>query len=312
MNPAPIPIFLNPAAGAGRAARLQEKLEDELRRFGVPYALHVTESEIHLRQLTRQSAVDHRFIAGAGGDSTFMIMAEEILRAGAGTALGLIGLGSSNDVPAAFGLDSIETACRALRDRRRRRIDLGMILRDGIYSTYFLGQANLGLGAAVNRYVTALAARRPRLAAHQALAGFFGIREAYKHGRVPIRLRIDSGPSGVIEDFFTVAVFANTPLWATGKRIAPEARPDDGLLDACLIGPCSMRRLARLYALAATGRHVGEPEVRLLRSPEFAVGSESAFDVQADGEIVPGPGGPGKNALIIRALPFALEILVPA
>lgn len=312
MSRAAVPILFNPSSGLGRAVHFKDKLEAELRRLGVPFALTVTESEAHLRELTRRKAADDRLVAGAGGDSTFMIMADEIMKTGGRAALGLIGLGSSNDVPAAFGLGTIETACRALRDGRRRKIDVGLILGNGNRTSYFLGQANIGLGAAVNVYMAGLAARHPRLASRQTIAGFFGVRQAYKRRSVPLQLRLEGRESGRVEGRFIVALFANTPFWATGKRIAPQAEPDDGLLDACLIGPCSMRRLARIAALARTGRHIGEPEVRILRSGEFVVRADAAFDVQADGEIVCGGEKREPAMVIIRAVPAALEIAVPA
>ncbi|MBM3312280.1 MAG: hypothetical protein FJY80_12330, partial [Candidatus Aminicenantes bacterium] len=167
----PLPILLNPSAGAGRARRMKEKLEAELKQQGIPYLLTVTESERELRQTTRRLAATERAIAGAGGDSTFLIMAEEILNSGGRPALGLIGMGSSNDIAASFGLGTLEAAGRALGEGRPKPIDLGVVVHDGLRLGYFLGQANLGLGVAVNRYVASLAVRRPRLASRQFLAG---------------------------------------------------------------------------------------------------------------------------------------------
>jgi diacylglycerol kinase family enzyme len=312
MKKAAIPILLNPSAGAGRAGRLRRRLEEELHRQGVSFELFVTESEGHLRALTRELGVPLGLIAGAGGDSTFLIMADEIIRAGVPTALAMIGLGSSNDIPAAFGLNTVAIACRTLLDGRPRRIDAGRIAEGETLRGYFIGQANIGLGAVVNRYVTALAERRPRLAARQTLAGFLGIRNALHKRKVPVHLSIKS-EAGLIEGSFTAAIFANTRFWATGKTIAPEATPDDGRLDACLIGPCSMKRLARIYAAAKTGRHVLEPEVRTARAKEFTVRIEVPLDIQSDGEIIDFRGARGALRIVtIGAVPSALTIMVPA
>ncbi len=314
----PLTILLNPSAGGGLARRTQARLEGELRRLGVAYSLIVTQSEEHLREMVRKLAAAgpaDRVLAGAGGDSTFQIMASEILAGGAGSSgaqpvLGLIGLGSSNDIPAAFGLTGLEEACRTLRDGRVRRIDAGLVLKDGQPKGFFLGQANVGLGAAVNRFVFDLAGRRPALARRQTLAGVVGIRSAYRTGDVPIRLSID-WEGGSIEGPLTIAVFANTRVWATGRIIAPEADPGDGRLDACLIGPCTMRRLARLYALTRTGAHIGQPEVRIIRAPEFSLRTETRLDIQTDGEIIEGTPSGAPRTITFRALPGALRILAP-
>ncbi|MDD8027656.1 MAG: diacylglycerol kinase family protein [Acidobacteriota bacterium] len=314
----PITILLNPAAGAGLARRMQARLEEELKRLEVPYSLIVTQSEDHLRELTRKLAAAgpaDRVLAAAGGDSTFQIIAGEILARKAGTGvtppiLSLIGLGSSNDIPAAFGLTGLETACRVLRDGRVRRIDAGVVLKDGEAPGYFLGQANVGLGAAVNRFVFDLAGRRPAWARRQTLAGVLGIRRAYQLKDVPIRLSVE-WEGGRLEGPFTLAVFANTRVWATGRIIAPEADPQDGCLDACFIAPCSMRRLARLYGLTRTGAHTGQPEVRIVKAKAFTLRTEYRLDVQTDGEIIEGTPDGAPRTITVRAVPAALRILVP-
>jgi diacylglycerol kinase (ATP) len=314
----PITILLNPSAGSGLARRAQARLEAELRRLGAEFSIIVTQSEDHLREMTRRlsgAGPDGRILAGAGGDSTFLIMVNEILgrkpeAAGPAPILGMIGLGSSNDIPAAFGLNSLETACRVLHEGRARTVDAGAVVENGRIRGYFLGQANVGLGAAVNRFVYDLAGRRPGLARRQTLVGVAGIRQAYRSKDIPIRLSI-AWDGGTIDGPFTIAVFANTRIWATGRIIAPEADPDDGRLDACLIGPCPMRRLARIYSLTRTGAHIGEPEVRIVKAREFTLRSEARLDVQTDGEIIEGTPGDPSRSIVVRAVPAALRILAP-
>jgi len=307
----PLPILLNPSAGGGRASRKREHLEAELKRQGIPYLLMVTESEGELRETARRLAATERAIAGAGGDSTFLIMAEEILKAGGRPVLGLIGMGSSNDIPDSFGLNTIEAACRALGEGRPRGIDVGVVESDGKRLGYFLGQANLGLGVAVNRYVAGLAARRSRLASRQFLAGLLGVREAYRKGRIPFPACVEGGEAGRIEGSFVTAVFANMPLWASGLRIAPGAKPDDGMLDLCLVDACPFRRLLRVYSAARKGRHAGRPEVHLFRAGRFEVLLEGPAFVQTDGEIIRVAEGEGPQTLIFGLLPSALNILLP-
>ncbi len=311
MTGRPLPILLNPSAGAGRAGRERGRLEAELQRQGVVYALTITDSEAHLRRLTRSLAAEGGPLAGAGGDSTFLIMIDEIMAAKSRPRFGLIGIGSSNDIPREFGLQTLERACGALKSGTTRTIDVGFVETDAGAKRHFLGQANLGLGAAVNRYVARLAERGRRLARRQTLAGFMGILGAYRSGQIPLELAIE-GAQGSARGSYVAAVFANTRFWASGRLIAPDARPDDGKLDACLIGACSIRRLALVNAAAKKGRHVGRREITMLRSPEFRVSSPLGFLIQADGEIIAENGRP---VSCLRALvgvrPAALEIFVP-
>ena len=311
MTARPLPILLNPAAGAGRAGRERERLEAELNRQSVSYVLTVTESEAHLRSRVRESAAAGGPLAVAGGDSTFFIAVNEILSAGLRPGLGLIGLGSSNDIPRALGTETLERACAALKSGAPRPVDAGAVSAPDAPTRFFLGQANIGLGAAVNAYVAGLAARGRRLARRQTLAGFLGIVRAYRSGRVPLTLTIEGGAAPGRGAYVSV-VFANTPFWATGRLIAPQARPDDSLLDACLIRECSIRRLARIDALARRGAHVRRPEVSLHRAAEFRIASDAAFSIQADGEILADAGRPILyHAAVIGVLPAALTLLLP-
>ncbi len=312
MTGRPLPILLNPSAGAGRARRERERVEAELKRQGISYRLTITDSEAHLRGLTRSLAAEEPRLAGAGGDSTFLIMVDEIMAARTRPRLGLIGIGSSNDVPREFGLQTLERACAALKSGTARTIDVGFVETDAGAKLHFLGQANIGLGAAVNRYVARLAERGRRLARRQSLAGFLGILEAYRSGRVPVELEIEGG-GGSARGSYVAAVFANVRFWATGRIMAPDARPDDGALDACLISACSIRRLAAIDAAAKKGRHVGRRDVTMLRSEEFRVSSPRGFLIQADGEIIAENGRPVScRRALIGVRPAALDILVPA
>jgi diacylglycerol kinase (ATP) len=312
MTDRPLPILLNPSAGSGKAGRARERLEAELKRKGISYTLTITDSEAQLRGLTRSLAAVEPILAGAGGDSTFLVMLDEIMAVQTRPRLGLIGIGSSNDISREFGVQTLERACAALKAGTARTIDVGFVETGAGAKHHFLGQANIGLGAAVNRYVARLAERGRRLARRQTLAGFLGILDAYRSGRVPLDLTIE-GRGGSARGSYVAAVFANTRFWATGRIIAPEARPDDGALDACLISACSIPRLARVNAAAKTGRHVRLRDVTMLRATEFHVSSPQAFLIQADGEIVAeSRRTDSRFRTVIGVLPSALEILVPA
>jgi len=306
-----ISILYNPSAGMGRALDRKIKLERLLKHFEIRYDLVMTRSEEHLRSLTREQAAAGATIVGAGGDSTFHIMIDELVRAGTATTFGMIGVGSSNDIPREFGLRSLWESCRVLRDRRTRRVDLGRILENGAPIGHFLGQANVGLGAYVNTYVAGLAQRKPGLARRQSLAGLLGVRKAYRSGALPWKFSVSTG-SGRREGEFSVAVFSNIRYWATGKVINPCAVPDDGILDACYIGRASFARLARIASLAGKGRHGRAAEVSFDRAPAFDLASDSPFEVQADGEILRMPDGRTSfREVRIEAAPGALEIIAP-
>ena len=303
-------ILFNPSAGKGRALKEKIFIEQRLSSYGVPYDLFVTESEDHLKALAREHAKIYRTIAGAGGDSTFHLIVNEIVgHPEARASFAMIGIGSSNDITRDFRLDTVDAACRALKKGAVRRVDVGGIGDDHQNLRYFLGQANIGLGVSVNRAVERIARERPWLGKRQAAAGLLGIWKAYRSGEVPVSLTVAS-ELGTTRGEFLAAVFSNIRYWATGRLIAPDARTDDGILDACLIRPC---RLPRLLSIAwRMGKPRGEEisEVGRLRSGEFEISSETPFMIQTDGEILGGAECPRRFGRIrIRTHPGALEIV---
>lgn len=302
-------VLLNPSAGKGRALALKSKLEKNLSAFSIPYDLYITQSEEHLRKLTRELSRKYGILTGAGGDSTFHIMANELMKTDSRPLLGLIGIGSSNDITREFNLTDIKKACLALKSGCSRTVDLGCIYKENRRVCYFFGQANIGLGAHVNWYVEKLARKKPWLGKKQLLAGILAIRSAYRRRKIPLSLSVTS--SGIRESGrYVAAVFSNIRFWASGRCLLPQAQPDDGLLDACLIKECSLPRLARLNTLTRRQKHIRTEEMSFYQIKEVTASSDTPFTIQADGEIIGDSGRPETfTYAVFRAVPGALRII---
>jgi len=96
------------------------------------------------------------------------------------------------------------------------------------------------------------------------------------------------------------AVFANTPVYGGGMRIAPKARMDDGLLDVCVIRDMSKLKLLSVFPSVYLGKHLGIREVDYFSAERVRIETDLPLDVYADGEYVcPTPVEVGvlKNAL---------------
>jgi diacylglycerol kinase (ATP) len=82
------------------------------------------------------------------------------------------------------------------------------------------------------------------------------------------------------------AVFANTPVYGGGMRIAPKAQMDDGRLDVCLIRHISKLKLLSVFPTVYFGRHLGIREVDYFSVACARVETDRPLDVYADGEHV--------------------------
>jgi len=302
-------ILFNPSAGKGRAVRKKEQLENLLNRMNVPHDLVITRSEEHLKAEAERAAHKYKRIVAAGGDSTFHLAANEILQAGADVEMGMIGIGSSNDLAREFGLQGLEAACTALKRGHAKGIDAGCIEKGGIVLRHFLGQANIGLGVEVNRYVEKLAARHPVWGRRQMLAGMAGIRHAFRSKSIPVFLKIAS-ETGRLEGRFHVALFSNIRFWATGLAMCPDARSDDGRLDACFIPACSFGRLVRFACLARKGRPLEKAGAVKMQAQVFRIESDGDFSIQTDGEILGGYDRPDRfRTVTFKVVPAALKLI---
>ncbi|MFB0564646.1 MAG: diacylglycerol kinase family protein [Candidatus Aminicenantaceae bacterium] len=304
-----IAILFNPAAGKGKAFKKRNELEKLLQRFDIKYDLIVTRSEEDLKELAREKIESEKIIVGAGGDSTFNIILNEIVQKEAEVALGMIGLGSSNDVTKEFEIDSLEKACAALKRGRTKRIDVGCITKDKKILRCYLGQANIGLGVLVNKYVEEMIFRKPKVGKIQTLAGAFGIINTYSSQQIPLPLTIES-ERGKIDGNFVLALFNNIRYWATGKKATPHALPDDGLLDCCLIKECTLPHFAHIVFLSKKGKHASAEEVEIFQSKYFEISSGKEFEIQTDGEILESSGKPSQFKTVgFKVIPRALNII---
>jgi len=101
------------------------------------------------------------------------------------------------------------------------------------------------------------------------------------------------------------AVFANTPFYGGGMKIAPRARMDDGLLDVCLIHAIPKLKLLGLFPSVYFGRHLAIDGVEYFPVSRAQVVPDRTLSVYADGEYV------CETPAEIAAVRNALRVIVP-
>ena len=101
------------------------------------------------------------------------------------------------------------------------------------------------------------------------------------------------------------AVFANTPYYGGGMKIAPRARMDDGFLDVCMIRAISKLKLLGVFPSVYFGWHLGIREVEYFPASALHVETDHPLSVYADGEYV------CETPMEIRAVRNGLRVIVP-
>ena len=304
-----VAILFNPSAGKGRANQKRRTLGKCLKEQDVAYDWFNSRSEDDMRNLVAATAENYPTLIAAGGDTTFLIVINEMLSLGLDNTLGMIGLGSCNDVVREFGIHSLKRACQAIKRNHSRRIDLGMALAGKKVLRYYPGQASIGLAVLINQYVERVVKRSPRLGKYQTLSGLRGGWQALRSADLPMKLTVES-ENGTLNGEFILAVFNNIRYYAAGKMATPRARTDDGLLDAFLVRKCSFSRLAYITFLTPPAAYSEKKETVIIQAPHFRVKSDTPFTVQIDGEILSAANIPCQFKKIeFASAPRALKII---
>jgi diacylglycerol kinase (ATP) len=296
-------VIINPASGTGHhsvEARGRARAGMASRAFvelGVPHRIEITEHPGHGAEIARQALAEHASLVCAwGGDGTVNEIATVLAQAPDDVSLGVIPGGSGNGLARELGLSLHPT--RAIQQTLMgidRWLDVGEI-----GGRLFFNVAGLGFDAHVARRFNESGKRRGFLAY---LTTSFTQLLVYRSEAYAINL-----PNETIASQALMVVLANSAQYGNGARVAPNARPDDGLLDLVVVEPRSplenVWRARRLF----DGQLTREPGVSFRRAETMTItNGHEALWFHVDGEPVRGSSG----SLDVKIHPRALRVRVP-
>lgn len=281
----------NPDAAAQRAALLMRHFV----QAGITGGVHVTERRGHATELAA-GALAHgaRVVLAWGGDGTINEIASVI--SGTATSLAVVPAGSGNGFARDLAIPwdpsaAIEVAIRG----RDRAIDAGEI-----NGRLFFNIAGIGLDAVIaEQFNTHGRLGRRGLGSYVRI----GIRECFRYRARHYRVTLDSEP--IAADALMVA-FANGREYGNRIQLAPNARMDDGKLEALVVE--DRHPLSRLFA----SRHLALGTAD--RVPRMVRRSVTSGVVETDGEIlyhVDGEVGRARDRVEVRIRPHVLKVRVP-
>jgi diacylglycerol kinase (ATP) len=291
LEPAAIRFLVNPGARNGAARAALDRVRVLAGRLGA--GLVVSRRVGDLAEQARRAAQDgiERLLA-VGGDGTMHHAVQGL--AGSATALGVIPLGSGNDLALALGTPrGLEDAIRHALAAPVRRIDL---IRAG--DTWCVGYAGAGFDSEV-----AIRANQVRWGRGRWIYPWSALRTLVSF-EPPFAKVVWDG--GTFEGRVMFVDATNLPTYGGGMRIAPSARIDDGLLDLLLMKEVSRSTFLSVFPKVYKGLHVGHPAILLEPARRVEIEFDLPVELYGGGEpIRPVPAG---EKIVLEVEPGALAV----
>jgi YegS/Rv2252/BmrU family lipid kinase len=280
-------IVANPRSAGGATARRLRRAEGRLLEQLGPVEIEWTRGPRDAERIAREGvrAGAERIIV-AGGDGTISEVVTGLLAADLAryAELALLPLGTGGDLRRTLGVaKDLDLAIEHIAKGSARRLDAGRVhyrRPDGSEgSSYFLNVASIGISG----LTTLLVNRAPKWLGGRISFLLGTLRAIVSYQPPPVALRVDG--SLVHDGPLVLATAANGRYFGGGMHVAPEARPDDGLLDVVVVPGVSKLRLLRQLPDIYRGTHLGLDPVRshrgLLLEADAAPGS---VWIEVDGE----------------------------
>ncbi len=291
VEPTAIRFLVNPGARNGAARAVLDRVRVLAGRLGA--GLVVSRRVGDLATQARRAAQDgvERLLV-VGGDGTMHHAVQGL--AGAATALGVIPVGSGNDLALALGTPrGLEAAVRHALSAPVRRIDL---IQTG--DTWCVGYAGAGFDSEV-----AVRANQVRWGRGRWIYPWSALRTLVSFKPPFAKMGWDGG---TFEGRVMFVDATNLPSYGGGMRIAPSARIDDGLLELLLVKEVSRRAFLSVLPKVYKGRHVGHPAIVLEPARRVEIEFDRPVDLYGGGEpIRPVPAG---EKIVLEVMPGELAV----
>lgn len=299
---APMKVILNPAAGKGRGARIEGLLQRHLLENQINFELERTTGPEHATELASKAARDgFETVVAVGGDGTSNEVVNGLIMAANGantTALGLIPVGSGSDFAYAMGVPSdLDAACHHLANSGTRQVDAGRVSLKGAAPRYFDNTVGVGFDAIVT--YEALKVKRLR---GMALYLPVVLKTVFLYGKAPV-VTIEYDEESLTLPAMMVCT-GNGSREGGGFFVTPNAVPDDGQFDLCIVRELGRFATLSMIPLFMKGTHVDREPVTMARTGKVMISSPDDLIIHVDGEVLCTDG----HELEIEILPGRLTV----
>jgi len=268
-------IIANPFAGTSRGRLHGEAACNLLSGAGFQAEFRPTTGPGHAVELAREAALEGvDMVVSLGGDGTVHEVARGLV--GTTTVLGVLPSGSGNDFARAVGCRTVEEALHTLSTGRDQLFDTASL--DGEFFINSLGLLASGL-------ISVRSARLWRWLGHWRYT-IASAATLLSYGGQEVHWRLHRGDELVLEEKgrFLLAEICNAMFTGGGFVFAPDARPDDGLLDAFLVRHIAPWTAMRQLPKAKSGKPLEHNSVTTTACTRIEFSVDRAVGFHRDGE----------------------------
>jgi YegS/Rv2252/BmrU family lipid kinase len=303
--------IINPRSAGGKTGRDAQSIAHRLAEVTGPITVALTSAPMDAARITTHALKDgYERVVAVGGDGTINEVVNGFFEGGQAinpeAEFALLNLGTGGDFRKTFDIEAgFDASLERIAEGRVRRIDVGrftFVTAEGKSgSRHFANIASFGLsGHVVDRVNRSMLKRY--------LGGFVytwvSLTAIFGYKAKPVRLKVDNVFDEVVS--LSTCAVCNGQFFGGGMRVAPDAAPDDGLLDVIIMCDAPKRNALKSLQELKTGTHVNNPFVKVFRAktviatPVEATAGAPVF-IEADGE------GPGRLPAMFEVLPKALK-----
>jgi YegS/Rv2252/BmrU family lipid kinase len=263
--------IVNPAAGGGRINKIQDRLQDRLKKLGIMGEFVKSTGPDDVAKLARLG-IERGFktIVAVGGDGTINEVMNAIIDNDR-IALGIIPTGTTNDLADALGIADWYAATGILASRKIEQIDLG-----SIGEKFFVTSATIGFDSKISNSKRLTKGN----VAEKIKYGVKIFKEAAAYKPIKAYLKFD-GNYEVEADCFNLIISNSTffPLSGIASKIG------DNLLDTVIITKIPGSKIFK-YSFLADDSAIDLPKISVFRSKKIEVTTKEPADVFADGQFI--------------------------
>ncbi|MEZ4358362.1 MAG: diacylglycerol kinase family lipid kinase [Eubacteriales bacterium] len=286
-------IIANPVAGKGRSLKTLSLATKLLDKACAKYKIIKTRYPGHATQIASDAVKrGEKNILALGGDGTVLEVAKGLLNTD--SVLGIIPGGTGNDFIRSLNVsNNLEAAIENILAGNTKKVDVGMA-----NDNYFLNVAGTGFDVCVveytkktNRFFTGMPAYY--------LAVLISILK-YKGQTMTI---VANGQS-ITKKLMLIAI-ANGKQYGGGMKVAPMAKPDDGIFHITTIDMPSKLKILFMLPRFIKGQHEKFTEIKSFVCDEIEVLCENTLSINMDGDLI------GTTPVKFKLLKSALNVFSP-